>query len=773
MAEKRRIALSKQLLLTASVLMLGVGLPPMAVAAESAAGDAKDDSKAAPSESGQSVQGQSAQGVSSAATAKDGTASPSASVPSSGGDSSQAQKTDDPSIPIVKTGLDSKTLKLINQGDWKGAASILEKATAGVDEPTRDHAWLGFAYMFLNRTADLKKLFVRVATAAKSKDDERMYLSCIEAFNQVLEGKPDLAEKTLADLPRAYSNDAFVNFARAAVAGKQGKAQLAVDFCKKTIAEDPKFAWGYRTLGFLQSRWLNQPAEAEKSLTQALALEPSQGEVREMLINERLAKNDFDTAIDIAVEGVQSNKKDGKSHYRLSQIYIQQWRLREALDELKKAISADPDTASYYRTRATIRRYQGNFADAIEDQKKAVSLSKDKPFELVELSNMYSQEGDNATAITTLNDALKIDPANNGAQKALLALLAKEKRFDDLVAAYKNSIKSQPKDAALHFNLAETLHALGEDDDALAEYREAANADPKDPRPHRRVGAIYTQRKELDKAEDAYKRALGINSFSIQDLVALAFCYTQRENYLQAEAAFVTSLALQQLTGNTSPEDPKREDILRSLSSLLLVEGRYEEARSNFETVYNITRDTVKGSGDKYLLQQAKLLADRKSKTAEELIEYYKSLPKQAQDAFRYTLVQTLLKAGKADYAAREMSELSDDAIEQDLRWLSLKARASRLQGKLDIALSTIDNGIKKVSAQGDGKDVLLAEMLLEKAKILSESGKLKEAEETANQSLSKYDKVYASYLVLGQVKLKLNDAAGASALATKVLEQN
>lgn len=674
--------------------------------------------------------------------------------------------------PRIKSGLDPKTFKLVNQGNWKEAAARLETLTARSNQPTRNHAWLAFAYMFLNQCDDLKKLSGRLQTV-KQSEDFGAYTLVIEAFKQVCDGKPDLGEKTLQELPKAHANDSFVNFALAAVAGKQGKAGPAAEYCKRSVALDPEFAWGYRTLGYLQSRWLNQPQEAEKAFEEAVRLEPEQGEVREMLINERLARNDFDGAIDLALAGVNANKKDGKSHYRLAQIYIQQWRLREALRELEQAIAADPDTASYYRTRATISRYQGNFAGAIADQRRAVDLSKDKPFELVELSNMYTQQGDSAAAIASLKEALKIDPANSGAHKSLVALLAKEKRFDDLVEAYRSAIESDPKDAALHFNLAETLHALGNDDEAILEYREAANLDQKDPRPHRRIGAIYTRMRDYEKAEDAHKRALGINPSSVQDLVALGFSYAQRENYLQAEAGFVTALALQQLVGSTGPEDPKREDIIRSLASLLIVEGRYADARNQFESLYGMTRDTAKGVGDKYLVQQARLLADRKDGSANELIEGFKSLPAQTQDSFRYTLVQTLLKAGKADLALEQMRDLTDEQLTSDPRWLSLKARAQRLKGNFPVAKITIEEAMDAASKLGDGSDVLLAEMLLEKARILSESGDVKDAETAANQALLKYDKLYAAYLVQGQIKLKQNDANAALELANKALEHN
>jgi hypothetical protein len=38
----------------------------------------------------------------------------------------------------------------------------------------------------------------------------------------------------------------------------------------KTAEIDPRFAWAYRTIGFLRLRWLKDNAGAEQALTEAL-----------------------------------------------------------------------------------------------------------------------------------------------------------------------------------------------------------------------------------------------------------------------------------------------------------------------------------------------------------------------------------------------------------------------------------------------------------------------------------------------------------------------
>lgn len=688
------------------------------------------------------------------------------------GDSSDtAAAADGSAPPRITINVDPKTYKSINQGDWKSAADRLEKLTAGSTQPTRDNAVLAFAYMFMGNDKSLEALQKRV-NEGTVPDELSGYKMVIDAMVQVSKGKTEDADKTLDNLPKRHVNDAFINFVRAAVAGKQGKAGAAAELCRRSIELDPTFAWGYRTLGYLQDRWLNQQMDAEESFQQALLLEPDQAEVRDMLITNHLMRNDFDNAIDIANAGIKA-QKDGRSYYRLALVYIQQWRLRDALGQLEKAIAAEPGNPSFYRTRATIRRFQGYLPDAIADQKKAVELAKDKPFELIELSNMYAQNGESNTAVETLHEAQKLDPTNKMVHKALITLLSKERRFDELVDEYKRGIKNSPQDAGLHYSLAETLHTLGNDDEAIEEYKLAANMDQKDPRPHRRLAAIYAAQKDYDKSINASRRSLTINASSVYDLYQLGVSYAQTGQFLQAEAGFVTALALQQLAGNTSPEDPRREDIIRSLASLLVAEGRYADAAAQFESLYGMTRETDKAAGDRFLLQQAKLLSDRKEASANDLIANFDGLAPERQNSFRYMLVQTLLRVGKPDLATKQMSALSEDQLANDPRWLPLNARVARLKGDLPGAKSAIEDAIKSAGEKYKDDQTLMAELLMEKARILNADGQTEQAELCANQALEKLDKTSAtSYVVLGQIKLK-QEPQLAIDLAKKALEQN
>lgn len=667
----------------------------------------------------------------------------------------------------VPLGLDARVARLVNQGNWRAAAERLETLVANQPAVSRTHAWLAFAYLFLGRCHDLKELADKAGSGAAV---DRTSVALVKSFEKTCQGKLDDAQKTLEALPDgAQSMDPLVNFAFAAVAGKKGEAARAVAYSQRTVDLAPGFGWGWRTLGYLQDRWLRDALKAEAAFEKALAIEPDFKEVRDMLVDNRLVRNNFDGAIDVAREGIRVNPRDANNYYRLAQIYIQQWRLREALDLLKKAVTLSPEDARLWRTRASILRYQGQIDEAIAAQQQAVEYSKDKAFELIELAALNSLAGNVNKAADNLREAIKLKPDNEAAFQKLVQLLSQEKRYEDLIAEYLSALQRKPKDPALHLGLARALKAAGKADDAIKEFTEAANLNQLDPSPHRELGAIYLERKDYVKAAREYTRALNINPSSVEDLVALGYCYASNEDYLQAETAFVTAIALKQLTqmtGGQQAQGTNIMDVMRSLAVLFLTEGRYSEACTQLEAV------CASGKASKldlFLLAQSKLLRDRTGSAAIELLAAYDQLDEANKNEQKLALVDALLKVGRADQALVVLEKVPEEQMKADSQWLVARARAWRLKGdnvKADesasLAVSLKDQAVDKES-----------DAYTEMAQIALVKGDLTTAENHAKRAIELNPKSFIALGVLGKIYQKKGDLARAVEAAKKALEIN
>lgn len=665
------------------------------------------------------------------------------------------------------TGLDATTEKLLNKGDWKAAAARLAGNASEKGPATREHAWLAFAYLYLDRCDDLSKLSKRVAG-----DGEMPFQLLIRALDESCQTKYEQAEKRLLSLPPVFGNDTLANFALAMVEAKQGQAQSAVAYCQRTVELAPEFAWGYRTLGYLQQRWLDDPVKAEASYARALQLEPNLAEVSDALIDMKLARNDFDGATDTALSAIKANAKEANNYYRLSQIYTQQWRLREALAQLEKAVSLDPANARFYRSRAAIKSFQNKLADAILDQQKAVSLSKDKSFELVELSAMNMLAGNTNKAADNLKEALKIDPDNQAAHDKLYKLLLQEKRYSDLVEECKVAVEHKPKDFKLRLELAQALTYNNDLSAAAEQLVNASNLAPNDAEPHRRLGALRLREKDYSNAAKEYTKALNLNPSSVPDLVALGYCYARNDDFMQAEAAFVTALALQQLSPDKQASSPSRIDIMRSLASLLVEEGRYGDAAQQLEAIQASTRSGGSATLDAFKTAQAKALRDLSRSTAQSAVDTYNQLHEQDKPQHLTSLVDTLIKSERFDLAAPFIEKHSagdkEEPTEQSF-WLVAQSQLARSRGDLDKAETAASQAIAIADQSAEQK----SDALLALAQIQLDRKQLTEAEATAVKASTAYDKAFRGYTLVAAVKLKNSDAKGAISAAKKALELN
>jgi tetratricopeptide (TPR) repeat protein len=690
---------------------------------------------------------------------------------------------------VANQSLDPISLHMVNVGDWSGLIDRLNKLLGS--EPARGDAgqlrrsyrqgWLAFAYMFNAKPEQSQALSDqvdrdRVALADIKNDVQRKLYGnalIVRAFNQIAQGKNDAAENTLLSVPETNRADALYNFAFAAVCGKKGQATRAIDYSLKTIDADPRLAWAYRTIGFLRLRWLKDTVGAEQALLEAIKLEPSSGEARDMLIDIKLGRNDFDGAIQWAKEGIIIDPKSGANHFRLAQIYIQQWRLNEALEQLNLAIADDASNAKYFRNRASVKKLKGDIDAAIADQQVAVQLGKDKAFELTELANMNVIAGNMSKAVENFKQALAVDPENPAARERLFKILLQEKRYDDVAAQYQQQIERNPKKADLRLGYANVLLMLNQSDKAVEEFKEAANLSQTDPTPHRSLGAYYITRKEFAKAAKEYTRALNIQPTSVKDLVALGFCYAENDDYIQAEAAFVTALALQQLSPNAAPDEPSRLDVMRSLACLLYDEGRYADAAAQFENLIAVYHDKGATKDDSLLLAKSKMMRDLNAASAKVLNNALENLSEERRLAFRYSVIEALLDANRFTEARAQLDKIPAEERKDNLSYALYDATALRLSGNFKGSLDIASQAVPLAESSKADSPAIASRLLCEKARAELALGKTDEASASAKAALALYEKCYPAYLCLAQIAIAKNDHVAAMEAGRKALELN
>ena len=565
-------------------------------------------------------------------------------------------------IYIKGLGLSPVNLHLLNQGKF---VELVNRLTPKVnsDKADRSAAWLAFAYLYLQKCDDLDKLAssFNIGNESNTTAELDINFTLIKSFSLLCNKKLNLAEKEMQKIPASAMNDAFVNYAFATLAGKQGKAADAIAYTKRAVQIAPDFAWGYRTIAFLQDKWLHQANEAKENYIKALAIEPKLSEASTAAINLLIANNQYDDAIAVAKDAIASNPRKAYNYSQLAQIYIQQWRLQEAAKELKKAISLEPDNTQYYRQLAFILQKEGRLEEAIDIQKSAIVHSSDKSADLVQLAALQLENKEQDAATVSLNQAIEANPENILAISELTRLSIQTGKFDDLLSELNKSASKFPKNELIKLHLGDAYAAAQQPDKAIEAYKEAANLNSNDAEPHTRIAALLIAKKDFENAAKEYTRALNINPNSVASLVALGSCEAQLDDYLKAEAAFVTALALHQLTQPVdSTVPPTRADVIRGLAALLYKEGRYADAASQFMAVIETDKNPAMVGLNKFMYAQSVALRDLSKESFSQLYTAYDSLSAEDKHTQKINYIDTLLRCQRYDKAQTLLKEIAE-----------------------------------------------------------------------------------------------------------------
>jgi len=685
-------------------------------------------------------------------------------------------------------GLNAFDLHLVNQGRF---AELTDKLSTQIDssQANRDAAWLAFAYLYLQKCEDLNKLANSYnsanAAGAGTSTSKDINMILIKTFACLCDKKLDLAEKQLQSIPAEAMNDVFVNYAFATLSGKQGKPQVAIAYTKRAVELAPDFAWGYRTIAFLQERWLHQYKDAETNYSKALAIEPKLIEATAALINLHLANSEYDDAVAVAQSAITHNPRNSDNYRRLADIYIQQWRLKEATQQLRKAIAIDSQNSQIYRQLAFILNKEGDLKAAIDEQKKAITYSKDKSADLVTLASLELAAGQQNEAIDSLKEAIDLNPENMLAISELTRLSIQTGKFDQLVSELNKCAAKLPKNALIKLRLGDALAAALQTDKAIESYKDAANLNANDPDPHTKIAALLIAKKDYEAAAKEYTHSLNINSNSAPNLVALGCCEAELDDYLKAEAAFVTALALHQLTlpaDSTVP--PTRVEVIRGLAALLYKEGRYADAAAQFIAVSEMDKNSANANLNKFMGAQANALRDLSKESFNQLAEAYNSLPADEKNSQKINYIDTLLRGKHFDEALSLLVEIaqSDNPDHAPIPSASAPAinthepfyyiclsQAYLGKGNIDQAVTAA----KQAIAICDKENSPHSDAYCQLAQVLFAKSDLSAAEENANKAIGINSKAFRAYVLLGNMAMKRKQPKLAVEAANKALEIN
>jgi tetratricopeptide (TPR) repeat protein len=200
--------------------------------------------------------------------------------------------------------------------------------------------------------------------------------------------------------------------------------------------------------------------------------------------------------LDIERTGPTIDAELGQKYLRRGNTYSNLERFEEAIDEYRKAISADPSLAdalrnlanTYYylerfdeakpllarfiglqttttasliaavTTLGELERGDGNYTASIAFDLHAIELDSDNDSQVHIMANTYNNAGEADKAIAVYQKAIEVMPSNAFFDRSLGRILEQENRIEDALQAYKSAAAKNP-DSSFYSDLVESTRS--------------------------------------------------------------------------------------------------------------------------------------------------------------------------------------------------------------------------------------------------------------------------------------------------------------------------
>jgi serine/threonine-protein kinase len=234
----------------------------------------------------------------------------------------------------------------------------------------------------------------------------------VEAYEEYLRGRDNFGRFIFRSLELKDSNAAIENFNRA-------------------IELDPNFAQAYSGLGASYANRVfkglgdaDDYTQAEAAFCHAIQLDPDIVEARVLMVFIYLSRGEKQKARASVARLQQEAPNDGSLHFvkaTLSRLDGQYDRALESWERLGRLDPAARVVASYNRAR--IFMYQGRYDDAMLELERGSTIEPDHPLLRVFRSRVLYYQGRLAEATTLLEDVLEKNPELFGVRPILASFL--------------------------------------------------------------------------------------------------------------------------------------------------------------------------------------------------------------------------------------------------------------------------------------------------------------------------------------------------------------
>jgi tetratricopeptide (TPR) repeat protein len=238
-----------------------------------------------------------------------------------------------------------------------------------------------------------------------------------------------------------------------------GKVNESIAAYRKSVTAKPDVFESNLNLG-LQLAKTGQ-ADAEQFLRAATKLKPTghaaEGQYRAWLsLGHVLQTSKPEEALEAYRKSEELQPNQAEPHTAAGQILEKQLQYAEAEDEYKKALALDPRSDALTGL-ANCYMQQRRLPEAEQYLRKLVKLHPEEGAAHIQLGRVLAAQSKNDDAIAELEAGQKLAPADPGVLRDLAEIYVAAGKTEQAGAAYRELSSVHPQDASLHQALGQTL----------------------------------------------------------------------------------------------------------------------------------------------------------------------------------------------------------------------------------------------------------------------------------------------------------------------------
>ena len=236
--------------------------------------------------------------------------------------------------------------------------------------------------------------------------------------------------------------------------------------------------------------------------------------------------------------------KSGYQNYFQAITLAKEGKLSESNAEFNKAISVQPNNATYYGELGKLLFKRKDFNKAETAYRQAINLSPYWEDFYKSLGNILVKKNDFSSAISVYQQAITFAPDDAELYCFLGNSLVKQNKFHQAEAYYIKAIKLDPSKAYYYRSLGDCLDKRGKFDLAVKNYRKAVELAPSVAYFYSRLGSALAKQKELEDAITYCKKSIEIDKNNPNFYRALGNAQLQNNDIDEAFSSYQQAIRL-------------------------------------------------------------------------------------------------------------------------------------------------------------------------------------------------------------------------------------